>query len=86
MPRTPDRFERALDKHTGDEDDWRATFIPAERVVNLLRAEHRWFRDRINEHRRSINGFPDAELDERFKAGYSQACFEMLNLLTQRRK
>jgi len=60
--------------------------LDSNEVIDLLRAEHRWFRDRINEHRRSINAFSDKELDERFKAGYSQACAEMLNLLTQRRK
>lgn len=36
----PDRWERVLERYHGDEDDWRAMLIPAERVLNLLRREH----------------------------------------------
>lgn len=47
-----DRFERMLERHNGDEDDWRAEFIPAQHVLDLLRREHAWMRRMVEQYRK----------------------------------
>lgn len=41
MAKQPDRWEQELNKNVMDADDWRACLIPAQRVLELLRKQHR---------------------------------------------
>lgn len=84
MPRKPDRFERQVEdlEFYGLE----TRLCESRDVIKLIRKEHAWMRRMIHLYDRSINGFEDKDLDEQFKAGYSHACFDILNQLTQRRK
>jgi len=76
--RKPDRWERALGRHHGDEDDWRAKCIPAQRVLDLLRKEHRAVMRIVN--REKVSGINDSDREE----SYNQACDDLLAKLKAR--
>lgn len=76
----PDRWERVLERYHGDEDDWRAMLIPAERVLKLLRREHQAVV-------RMVTRFLNTELKGQSQdcpRCYLQACNDILDRLKAR--
>lgn len=59
----PDRLERILGKHHGDECDWNAKCIPAQTALKLLRREHAWMRRTVTRFSKiyKTSGHYDAE-------------------------
>ena len=76
----PDRWERILERHAGDEDDWRAMLIPASRALTLLRREHAATVRMVNNRVPKKAWSPDVRL------GYGQAVMDILDRLARRRR
>ena len=76
VPRKPDRFERLVRKLPTDREGG----LYEDDVVNLLRQEHEWMSNMVNDQMKGVHtktGWWD---------GYRGACLDILTRLTQRRK
>lgn len=78
MPKKPDRFERAVEKHV-HKDQWNMPVIHAERAAKLLRAEHAWMWGMITTVSREYQSTSGDTAAETLSA-------EILHRLAQRRK
>lgn len=84
MPKKPDRFERAVEKHVHT-NQWNMPVIHAERAAKLLRAEHAWMRRQIKEIDR-VRLRKDPDTPPNIQIGIAAALDDLERRLAQRRK